>query len=96
MGAQSKDLAAQVESALPIEPEIAIILVGANDVTHTVRPSQSVAYLSEAVTRLRGAGVAVVVGTCPDLGTIKAINAKGAANWKEIHNADKEIKVGGT
>lgn len=74
VGAQSKDLAAQVQSALPIEPELAVILIGANDVTHSVPPSHSVAYLSQAVHRLRGAGVAVVVGTCPDLGTIKPIN----------------------
>ena len=33
----------------------------------------SVRHLSEAVRRLREAGVEVVVGTCPDLGTIKPI-----------------------
>jgi len=38
-----------------------------------VLPSQSVAHLSEGVRRLRDAGVQVVVGTCPDLGTIKPI-----------------------
>ena len=47
----------QIDRALPIEPDVAVILIGANDVTHTVLPSQSVRHLSEAVRRLRDAGV---------------------------------------
>ena len=50
-----------------------MILVGANDVTHQVRPSQSVRHLGDGVRRLREAGAKVLVGTCPDLGTIKPI-----------------------
>ena len=73
VGAQTSDLAAQVEAALPVEPDVAVILIGANDVTHRVLPSTSVRLLSEAVTRLRSRDVTVVVGTCPDLGTIKPI-----------------------
>jgi lysophospholipase L1-like esterase len=73
VGAMSSDLAAQIDRALPSEPDVAVILVGANDVTHTVLPSHSVRQLSEGVRRLQDAGVAVVVGTCPDLGTIKPI-----------------------
>jgi hypothetical protein len=56
-----------------VEPDVAVILIGANDVTHTVTPAASVRFLAEGVRRLRGAGVQVVVGTCPDLGTIKPI-----------------------
>lgn len=73
VGAKSSDLAEQVDRVLPSEPDVAVILVGANDVTHTVLPSQSVRHLAEAVRRLREAGVAVVVGTCPDLGTVRPI-----------------------
>lgn len=73
VGARSSDLAAQVDRALPIEPEVVVIMIGGNDVTHTVLPSQSVRYLSEAVRRLTAAGAKVVVGTCPDLGTIQPI-----------------------
>jgi len=73
VGAESSGLAAQIDRALPIEPDVAMILIGANDVTHTVMPSQSVRHLSEGVRRLREAGVEVVVGTCPDLGTVKPI-----------------------
>jgi len=73
VGAKSSDLAAQVGRALPIEPDVAVILIGGNDVTHTMRPSHSVRYLSEGVRRLMGAGASVVVGTCPDLGTVQPI-----------------------
>ncbi len=73
VGAQSSDLVAQVAAALPTDPDVAVILIGANDVTHTVLPSASVRFLSEAVRQLREAGVSVVVGTCPDLGTVSPI-----------------------
>lgn len=73
VGAMSSDLSNQIDKALPTEPDVAVILIGANDVTHTVLPSASVRHLSEGVGRLREAGVAVLVGTCPDLGTIKPI-----------------------
>jgi len=73
VGAQSSDLEKQVDATLPIEPDVAVILVGANDVTHSVLPSHAVRDLGEAVRRLVEEGVAVLVGTCPDLGTIKPI-----------------------
>jgi len=73
VGAKSSDLQAQVDRALPIEPDVVMILIGGNDVTHTVRPAQSVRYLSEGVRRLIAGGAAVVVGTCPDLGTVQPI-----------------------
>ncbi|MBD3944224.1 SGNH/GDSL hydrolase family protein [Nocardioides ganghwensis] len=73
VGAQSSALAEQVDAALGTHPDLAVVLIGANDVTHTVLPSASVRHLAEGVRRLREAGVAVVVGTCPDLGTIRPI-----------------------
>jgi hypothetical protein len=50
-----------------------VVIIGANDVTHAVRPSDAVRQLDAAVRRLRAAGSAVVVGTCPDLGAIQPI-----------------------
>ncbi|MGA9749221.1 MAG: SGNH/GDSL hydrolase family protein [Nocardioides sp.] len=73
VGAQSRDLAAQTEVALTVEPDVAVILIGANDVTHTRPASESGRLLSEAVRAFRAADVEVVVGTCPDLGTIEPI-----------------------
>jgi lysophospholipase L1-like esterase len=65
-GARSADLAIQVARAqLGHRPDLAVILVGANDATHLVRPGEAAAALATAVRRLRDAGTAVVVGTCP-------------------------------
>lgn len=73
VGAESGHLAAQLDRALPQRPDLAVIMIGANDVTHRVRPAESVRHLAEAVRRLRTAGVEVVVATCPDLGTVRPI-----------------------
>ncbi len=72
-GAQSDDLARQVAEATTINPQVAVIMIGANDVTHRIRPSVSVRLLDEAVRHLRDAGAEVVVGTCPDLGTVEPV-----------------------
>jgi lysophospholipase L1-like esterase len=78
VGAESRDLAAQVATALDVAdeqlPQLAVIMIGANDVTHRVRPSTAVRHLASAVRTLRDARCEVVVGTCPDLGTIRPIS----------------------
>jgi lysophospholipase L1-like esterase len=73
VGAQSGDLPAQIDRVLPWRPDAAVIVVGANDVTHRVTPTASVRLLAAAVRRLRDAEVEVIVGTCPDLGTVQPI-----------------------
>jgi lysophospholipase L1-like esterase len=96
VGARSSDLDLQVDRALPGEPDVVVMLIGANDVTHAVRPSESVAHLAEAVTRLREAGVEVVVGTCPDLGTLKPIAPplkQVARSWSRRMAAAQTIAV---
>jgi lysophospholipase L1-like esterase len=73
-GARCADLATQVARAqLGPRPDLAVVLVGANDATHLVRPGEAGAALATAVRRLRDAGTAVVVATCPDLGAVRAI-----------------------
>lgn len=75
IGAGSRDLDSQVRLALEECPDLdlAVIMIGANDVTTRTRPSVSVRFLSESVTKLKGAGCEVVVATCPDLGTIRPV-----------------------
>jgi hypothetical protein len=48
-------------------------MIGANDVTTLTRPAVSTRHLADAVRRLKAVGCEVVVGTCPDLGTIRPI-----------------------
>ncbi len=73
VGATSDRLWHQVEAALELRPDLAVILIGANDVTHRASVDASVRHLVRAVRALRAAGAQVVVGTCPDLGTVRPI-----------------------
>lgn len=73
VGATSGELAAQVDTALLAPPRLALVLIGANDVTSRMSVSTCAGLLGQSVTRLRAAGVGVVVGTCPDLGAIRPI-----------------------
>jgi lysophospholipase L1-like esterase len=73
-GSRSTDLSTQVARALLGDtPDVAVVLIGANDAASLRTPEESAAHLGAAVRRLRGAGVEVVVGTCPDLGALRAI-----------------------
>lgn len=72
-GAPSASLGDQVDRALRLAPDIAVIFVGANDVITQTPPAVAVRHLAKAVRRLRQAGAEVVVGTCPDLGTVRPI-----------------------
>jgi lysophospholipase L1-like esterase len=73
-GARCSDLATQVARAqLGPRPDLAVILIGTSDATHLVRPGEAAGSLAAAVRRLRDAGTAVIVGTCPDLAAVRAI-----------------------
>ncbi|MFI6994574.1 SGNH/GDSL hydrolase family protein [Nonomuraea wenchangensis] len=72
-GASSAELGEQVDRALAMEPDVAVIFVGANDIITQTPPAIAVRHLTRSVRRLREAGVEVIVGTCPDLGTVRPI-----------------------
>ncbi|AEV81847.1 GDSL family lipase [Actinoplanes sp. SE50] len=73
VGCVSSGLPWQVDAALEHHPDLAIILIGGNDVTHVSARAEAVRHLGDAVRRLREAGCKVVVGTCPDIGAIQPI-----------------------
>lgn len=72
-GSKTTDLEAQVDVAMIDPPDVALVIIGGNDVTSKTRISTSAALLGRQVTRLTRAGTTVVVGTCPDLGIIVPI-----------------------
>jgi lysophospholipase L1-like esterase len=74
VGSETSMLRAQL-AALPAgyTADVAVIVVGGNDVTHRVRTSDSTRHLAEAVRSLSEHGTEVVVGTCPDLGALTAV-----------------------
>jgi lysophospholipase L1-like esterase len=73
VGAESKDLPGQLAHLGGARPDLALIMIGANDVTERTKPSEPARYLADVVHRLRARGAEVVVGTCPDLGTIQPL-----------------------
>ncbi|GAA4726981.1 SGNH/GDSL hydrolase family protein [Pedococcus ginsenosidimutans] len=75
IGAESSGLELQLANALDRvpRPAVAVIMVGANDVTHRIDKAIAVRHLETTVRSLRALGTEVVVGTCPDLGTIEPI-----------------------
>lgn len=74
VGAQTADLREQVNRGLTHKPDVAVIVIGTNDVTHRLTgPHASARQLGAVVRRLVAADCEVVVGTCPDLGTVHPI-----------------------
>ena len=74
VGSESSMLGTQLDGLRPTYlADVAVIVVGGNDVTHRVPVEESVRHLEEAIARLREAGTAVVVGTCPDLGALRPV-----------------------
>jgi lysophospholipase L1-like esterase len=69
-GARSDGLAAQVQQAQQWPPRLALIIIGANDLTRLVPPDLAASHLAAAVRRLRAAGAEVVVAPAPDLSVV--------------------------
>lgn len=69
-GARSSDLHAQVASATAWRPGLALVVIGANDLTHREPAAGAARLLAAAVRQLRQAGAEVVVAPAPDLGAV--------------------------
>ncbi|BEP13707.1 hypothetical protein acdb102_20180 [Acidothermaceae bacterium B102] len=72
-GARAADLTGQLDRVVG-HPDLAVVLIGANDATHVTVPSHAGHDVGAAVRRLEADHVAVVVGTCPDMGSVPAID----------------------
>ena len=94
VGAETSMLAAQLAS-LPASyrPDVAVVVVGGNDVTHRVPVAESVRDLAEAIDLLRERGAEVVIGTCPDLGALRAVpqplRALGSRASRQLADAQR-------
>lgn len=78
-------------------PDVAVVVVGGNDVTHRVPVSESVAHLRSAIEELQARGAAVVVGTCPDLGALRPVpqplRALGSRASRQLAAAQREAAL---
>lgn len=77
VGARTSGVLPQVTAALEVfdgaGPEVAVVMVGANDVTHRVPARVSIRNLTAVVSALRETDCTVVVACCPDLGTVEPV-----------------------
>ena len=71
----SADLAAQVHRATPLGIELAVVVVGANDLARFVPPADAARALAEALAGLRAAGSDVVVVPAPDMSVVPFVPA---------------------
>ena len=69
-GATSLELAAQVRRAASVDADVALLVVGANDITRRIPPAQAAAALGAAVRALRERGTDVLVVPTPDLSSV--------------------------
>ncbi|MFD9739854.1 SGNH/GDSL hydrolase family protein [Umezawaea sp. NPDC059074] len=72
-GARSADLANQVRASLSAGVDLALIVIGANDLTSFVPSAVGAGQVHDAVVALRRVGAQVVVATAPDLGVVSHI-----------------------
>ncbi len=69
-GATSAQLAPQVRRAAPLGADLAVVVIGANDLARFVPAEQASADLAAAVTTLRADGTDVVVVPAPDMSMV--------------------------
>lgn len=93
-GARSANLRRQVQRARAWQPDLALIIIGANDLTHQVPVSEAADGLRRAVRALREADVAVVLAPAPDLSVVPlvppALRAVARARSEELRRAQLE------
>lgn len=69
-GAVSADLPRQVRAAGPLDADLALVVIGANDLVRLVPPERAAASLDEALRGLRAAGTDVVLVPAPDMSSV--------------------------
>jgi lysophospholipase L1-like esterase len=69
-GAVSRDLAPQVERARRLRPDLAVVVIGANDLARFVPVDRATASLATALRELRALGTDVVLVPAPDMSTV--------------------------
>jgi lysophospholipase L1-like esterase len=101
-GARSADLERQVGAALGDGVDLALIVIGANDLAGFVPPAVGARQLHDAVTRLVRAGARVVVVPAPDLGIVSRVPAayralvSAASDHYARAQAEAALRAGGS
>lgn len=82
-GARSADLRAQVRAAVAGGVDVAVVVIGANDLTRFIPAHIGARQLHDAIAGLRAAGAEVVVATAPDLSVVAHVPPA----WRHVVSA---------
>jgi lysophospholipase L1-like esterase len=99
-GAVSADLPAQVRRAAPLRPDLAVVVIGANDLARFVPPASACRFLTDAVRTLQDGGADVVVVPAPDMSAVPWIPAalrgvvSAASGLLQRHQAEAAAAAG--
>jgi lysophospholipase L1-like esterase len=74
-GSVSRDLTPQVERARRLRPDLAVVVIGANDLARFVPADRAVASLGSALHDLRAVGTDVVLVPAPDMSMVPFVPA---------------------
>jgi lysophospholipase L1-like esterase len=95
-GARSTGLGAQVRRAVLWRPHVAVVIIGANDLTHFVPHGQAATHLQAAVRQLRQEAE-VVVAPAPDLSIVPhvppAMRAVVQAGSRALRDAQVAVTI---
>lgn len=72
-GARSAGLGGQVDRVLPWRPDVVVLVIGANDLTHQVPVGVAAEHLRQTLRRLRTADVGVLLAPAPDLSVVPLV-----------------------
>jgi lysophospholipase L1-like esterase len=94
-GARSDGLRRQADRAQQWAPHVAVVVIGANDVTHRTPPGDAAAALAETVRRLRDGGADVVVAPAPDLSAVPGVPAtmRAAVRAVSVRLRERQIQA---
>ncbi|WP_092786563.1 SGNH/GDSL hydrolase family protein [Actinokineospora terrae] len=101
-GARSTDLARQVHASAAAGVDLALVVIGANDLTSFTAPAVGARLVQDAVAHLVGAGAAVVVATAPDLSIVSHVPpayrdlVRQASRLYAEAQSDAATRAGGT
>lgn len=101
-GAQSADLTPQVRAATRAGVDLALVVIGANDLTRFTPPAVGAGLLHDAVADLTIAGARTVAVTAPDLAVLAHVPVafreivSQASRFYASAQADAVVRAGGT
>jgi lysophospholipase L1-like esterase len=91
----SAELAAQVRRAEPLRPDLAVVVIGANDLARFVPPADAARALRSAVVDLQATGADVVVVPAPDMSVVPfvppALRPLVQSACSELQRAQQEV-----